>query len=95
VNEHLTPGGVMQLRGSRLKFVEANALNGVYLLSDGGKEYKLTVIVENKPGRLIVMLPSDLAPGIYTLEVRTTYSQGNGKESKQLKVGRFIKPLTV
>jgi hypothetical protein len=94
VNDKLTPGGVMQLRGSRLKFVETNPLNGVFLLLEIGGETNLPVIVENKPGRLIVMLPAYLAPGSYTLEVRTTFSHGN-KESKQLKTGRFIKILTV
>jgi hypothetical protein len=95
VNEHLTPGGVIQLRGSRLKFIEANATNGVFLLNITGAQYKASVIVENKPGRLIVMLPADLPPGTYILEVRTTFSAGNSKESLHLKIGRFLKPLTV
>jgi len=95
VNEHLTPGGVIQLRGSRLKFIEANATNGAFLLNITGAQYKASVVVENKPGRLIVMLPADLPPGIYMLEVRTTYSQSGTHECLQLKVGRYLKMLTV
>jgi hypothetical protein len=95
VNENLTPGGVVQLRGSRLKFVPENGENGIFLLSESGGETKLTVVAENKPARLMAMLPVDLAEGTFYLEVRTTYSQGNRQEGKQLKTGRFIKPLTV
>jgi len=92
-NDRLTPGGVMQLRGSRLKLVETNSTNGAYLLTEGGGEVKLTVIVENKPGRLIILLPADLAAGTYTLEIRTTYS--TNRECKTLKTGRFNRSLTV
>jgi hypothetical protein len=95
VNEHLTSGGVIQLRGSRLRFIETNPTNGVFLLFETGVEYKLSVIVENKPSRLILMLPTNLTAGIYTLEVRTTFSQSGSREGKQLKIGRFIKLLTV
>jgi hypothetical protein len=95
VNENLTRGSVVQLRGSRLKFILKNEDNGIFLLSENGGEIKLTVVVENKPARLIAMLPADLAQGTHLLEVRTTYSPGVHTEGKQLKTGRFIKPLTV
>jgi hypothetical protein len=95
VNEILTPGGVVQIRGSRLKFLPEFETNGVFLLLESGGEMKLEVIVENKPARLIAMLPADLAAGAYLLEVRTNYAGGGSHESKQLKVGRFAKPLTV
>jgi hypothetical protein len=93
INETLTPGGVIQLRGSRLKFIESSTDNGIFLLSEDHGEIKLTVIAENKPARLMAMLPASLASGTYMLEVRTTYSSGGTHESKQLKTGRFIKPL--
>jgi hypothetical protein len=91
-NDHLTAGGVVQLRGSRLKFVENDLTNGIFLLpAAGGAEIRL-VMVENKPARLIAMLPVALA-GEYHLEVRTTFSHGN-KPSQTLKTGRFQKTLT-
>ncbi|MDR1602122.1 MAG: DUF4469 domain-containing protein [Tannerella sp.] len=95
VNESLTPGGIVQLRGSRLKFIDANPDNGIYLIPESGGEIKLNVVAENKPARLLAMLPADLASGTYFLEVRTNYSSGGSHTSKQLKTGRFIKPLTV
>jgi len=60
----------------------------------GYRDMTSSLFVENKPGRLIVMLPADLPPGIYMLEVRTTYSQSGTHECLQLKVGRYLKMLT-
>jgi hypothetical protein len=94
VNETLTPGGVVQLRGSRLKFLEDKENNGIFLIPEYGGETKITVMVENKPARLMAMLPAYLAAGNYHIEVRTTYTVG-GHECKQLKIGRFAKILVV
>jgi hypothetical protein len=94
VNESLTPGGIVQLRGSRLKFIDAHPNNGIYLIPESGGEIKLNVVAENKPGRLMAMLPADLASGTYFPEVRTNYSSGGSHTGKPLKTGRFIKPLT-
>jgi hypothetical protein len=94
-NDLLTAGGVVQMRGSRLKLVDNDTTNGIFLLpAAGGAEIRLAVIVENKPARLIAMLPADLAAGEYHLEVRTTYVN-SAKASQNLKVGRFHKALTV
>jgi hypothetical protein len=94
VNETLTPGGVLQLRGSRLKFMPAEAGNGVFLVDEQGVERQLTTVVENKPARIIVLLPADLAVGTYWVEVRTSGTV-NGKPTKNLKTGRNSKPLIV
>jgi hypothetical protein len=94
VNELITPGGIIQLRGGRLKLAVENPANGIFLVDEQQQATKLAVLVENKPARLIAMLPATLPYGAYSLEVRTTYS-ASGKESKNLKTGRFIKELTV
>jgi hypothetical protein len=94
VNETLTPGGVVQLRGGRLKFLPAEENNGIFLINEQNESIKLAVIVENKPARLIAVLPTELPEGDYFIEVRTSYASG-GKPSKTLKQGRFNKILTV
>jgi hypothetical protein len=94
VNETLTPGGVIQIRGGRLKFLPAEADNGIFLVNEQGENIKLAIIVENKPAKLIAVLPTELAQGEYFLEIRTSYTS-NGKPSKTLKHGRFNKVLTV
>lgn len=92
-NDILTPGGVIEIRGSRLKFTESNPDNGVFLIDEKGTSHRCATVVENKPGRLIIMLLNTLSKGTYTLEVRTTY--GPGRENKSIKTGRFIKELFI
>jgi hypothetical protein len=84
----LTAGGVLDIYGTRLKVFAESADNGVYFVAAGGTEYKAVTLVENKPSRLIVMLPS----GTYVLEVRTHYINSN-KPGKQLRKIQFSKPL--
>jgi hypothetical protein len=95
LNETLTPGGIIQLRGSRLKFLADVDTNGIFLLPEGGGETKLTVVAENKPGRLMAQIPADQAKGTYYLEVRSNFTGGTEHLSKTLKVGRCGKPLTI
>lgn len=95
VNSALTAGGILRLTGSRLKFDAADAEQGVFLVpADGGAEVKCAVAAENKPARLMVMVPQDTAPGAYYAEVRTKIVEGN-KSGKSMKTGRLTKPLTV
>jgi hypothetical protein len=89
----LSAGGVLDVSGSRLKVFPELADNGVYFIAPDGKEYKASTLVENKPARLIVMLP-DLPSGVYTLEVRTHYTSGN-KPGKRLRKAQFAKPLNM
>lgn len=94
VNENLTSNGVIEITGYRLKVNPKDDKNGIFIINvDTGEEKKVSVIVENMPSRLIVMLPQ-LDHGGYTIEVRTTVS-GNNKNLKTLKIGRFSKALTV
>jgi hypothetical protein len=89
----LSAGGVLDIAGSRLKIFSDLPDDGVYFVAPDGKEYKATMLVENKPSRLIVML-SSLPSGTYTLEVRTHYT-GSGKPGKQLRKAPFTKLLNI
>ena len=92
-NEQLTPGGVIQIWGGRLRLATENPENGIFLTDDLAQTIKLTTIIENKPARIIAMLPQDLPAGTYTLELRTSFVN-SGKESKSMKTGRFNRELT-
>ena len=94
VNEVLTKGGVVQLVGSRLKFDAKDAAQGIFFVPETGNPVRATVIAENKPARLMAIIPADLAAGTYYIEVRSKHS-GGGKPLKAVKAGRFAKPLTV
>jgi hypothetical protein len=93
-NETLTAGGVVQIRGGRLKLLTSEANNGIFLVDEQGGEFKITVIVENKPARLIAVMPADIPQGDWFIEVRTSCST-SGKPMKSLKQGRYSRILTV
>jgi len=93
VNEQITPGGVLRIRGGRLRFLVDNPENGVFLLGDDGSEIKASaVVVDNKPSNLIVVLPTDIPAGSYELEVRTSLG-ASGREVRNLRTRRFNREL--
>ena len=94
VNAELTKGGVVQVTGSRLKFDAKDAAQGIFFVPETGAPVRAAVIAENKPARLMAIIPADLAAGTYYIEVRTKILEGN-KSGKTLKTGRFNKALTV
>ncbi|MDE6706122.1 MAG: DUF4469 domain-containing protein [Treponemataceae bacterium] len=95
VNSTVTAGGILRLTGARLKFDVADAGQGVFLVPEsGGEAVRCSVVAENKPARLMVMIPADIAPGTYYAEVRTKIVEGN-KSGKTLKAGRLGKVLSV
>ena len=93
-NTTLTKGGVVQLVGARLKFDAKDAAQGIFFVPETGAAVRAAVIAENKPARLMAIIPADLTAGTYYIEVRTKILEGN-KSGKTLKTGRFNKALTV
>ena len=93
-NTTLTKGGVVQLVGARLKFDAKDAAQGIFFVPETGNPVRASVIAENKPARVMAIIPADLAAGTYYIEVRSKHS-GGGKPLKAVKAGRFAKPLTV
>ena len=95
VNDQLTKNTVVQITGGRLKFLSEEADNGVFLVNaDNAVFRRMEVVLENKPARLMVMIPQNMQVGTYYLEVRTTFSN-SVKPTKTLKVSRFNKILTI
>lgn len=86
-------GSVMELTGSRLKFDTTDEEQGVFVLTSSG-EIRCAVVIENKPARLLVLLPADIASGDFTVEVRTKLTGTRGASGKTLKKGGYNKTLT-
>ena len=86
-------GGVVQLVGARLKFDAKDTAQGIFFVPETGNPVRASVIAENKPARLMAIIPADLAAGTYYIEVRTKII-GSSQKSKTLKTGKFDKPLT-
>ena len=94
VNESLTKGGILQAVGARLKFDNSDEAQGVFLVPETGSAVRCGVVAENKPARIMAMIPADITAGTYYLEIRSKMDS-SGKATKNLKVGRFNKALTI
>jgi len=68
----LTPGGMGQIIGHRLKFDPADPVQGIFFMAQDGSETRVTTVGKNMPGELMFLIPSDLTAGDYTLQVRAT-----------------------
>ena len=90
---NLKAGSVIEITGARLKFDNADSEQGVFLVGESG-EIRCTQVVDNKPAKVLFVLPKDTAAGSYTLEVRTK-NTGNKTDGKTLKKGAFEKSVTV
>jgi hypothetical protein len=89
----LSACGALDIAGSRLRVYPDQPDDGVYFIASDGTEYKASTLIENKPARLIVMIPA-LPAGVYTLEVRTHYIS-NSTHGKQLRKTQFSKLLNI
>lgn len=88
-NDQLTPGNIVQLFGSRLKFDPMDQTQGVFFIAADGSETKVQVVARNKPAQIDFLLPA-LAPGEYRLEIRAVLYKG-----KELKKGTLPVSLSV
>ena len=86
-------GSIMEITGSRLKFDAADSEQGVFALTAAGA-VRCEPVIEDKPARLMVMLPAGIETGDFTLEVRTKLHGASGKSLKTMKRGAFGKTLT-
>jgi hypothetical protein len=93
VNEKLTPKGVIELRGYNLKIEGDDPTCGVWFIAANGTETKAELLIENKPSKIIAMMPA-LPAGNYQIKVATRYAIG-GKSLKTPKQFVYPKSLTV
>lgn len=88
-NATLTPGGMGQLTGYRLKFDAADPRQGIFFLAADGTETRVAIIGQIKPSSLMFVVPDTLTTGHYTVEVRAVLPR-----TTALRSGRLPTPLT-
>jgi hypothetical protein len=91
VNERFTANGVVEIRGYNLKIDGDNPKCGLWFVDESGNETKAQTIIENKPTRIIAMIP-DLKPGNWQVKVVTQYVIG-GKPLKEPRTFVYQKTL--
>ena len=92
VNEKLTSKGVAELRGFNLKVEGDNPDCGVWF-SINGQDFKSAVLIENKPSKIIAIIP-ELPAGECRVKVATQFS-GGGAPLKAPRQAVFSKTLVV
>ena len=97
VNEKLTPKGVVELRGHNLKIDGNDPSCGLWFVCSRGKEKgtesKAEILIENKPSKIIAMIP-DLKSTNYRIKIVTQFTVG-GRLLKNPKSFVYLKSLRV
>lgn len=93
VNEILSRNGVVEVRGYNLKIEGKEPSCGLWFVSDRGEEVKAEVIIENKPSRILAMIPQ-IEFNECQVKVVTQYT-GGGKFLKVPKQFVYPKNLQV
>jgi len=93
VNECLTAGGVVEVRGYNIKIEGDDPACGLWFVAETGVELKAEVFIENKPSKIYAMIPATLEKGIfYQMKVVTQHT--GGALMKSPKVFTYQKYLT-
>ena len=95
VNDQLTPGGTLKIKGGKLKLVGDNPQVGVSFTDEAGNEYRVELadVLINNPSELLVEIPA-MPAGKYQLAVCTQFS-GSSTPLKEPKATVYDKILTV
>lgn len=81
VNQQLTPGGVVNIDGKRLKIVGDAPEVGLSLINTTTSDELLLApgtIFQNTRSQLGILLPTGISPGTYNFKVSTQYSRSHG-----------------
>ncbi len=91
-DDQVTVGNIGTVVGSRLKYDEAQADEGIFFIATAGGETKVAnaAVQTNMPATVLFLIPATLIAGTYNLEVRARVSGGT-----QLRIGRLDATLTV
>jgi len=95
VNDIITPGGILKIKGAKLKIVGNNPEVGVYFQDESENTIKVEEgsIAINKPSELIVQIPQ-LEAGVYKLIIKNQYTVGSALLNEP-RTSIFEKNLTV
>lgn len=85
----LTPGGMGKVIGERLRYDPADPEQGLFLIAADKSERRLPTDGLIQPGSVVFLIPADLTPGAYHLEVRVRF------DTATFSAGRLKHALTV
>jgi hypothetical protein len=98
VNEVLTPGGMVNIKGSRIRVEGDDPTVGLFLTSQDTLEVTqipVTAIGMNDPSKIMLVAPATLAAGSYLLSVVTQFSAHSKQMLNAPRTITFNQILTV
>jgi hypothetical protein len=98
VNAKLTPGGMANIKGSRIRIEGDNPANGLFLNNQDTQEatqVPATAIGLNDPSKVMFVIPADLLAGNYQLSIVTQFSGSNGRFLKDPRTITLLQLLVV
>jgi hypothetical protein len=78
----IRPGGIVQLKGFRLRFDPAQAGQGVFFLDSGGAETRSAFYPMVQPGTVLASVPETLSSGTYAVILRAAVNGKDVRESR-------------
>ncbi|WP_299104359.1 DNA-binding domain-containing protein [uncultured Tenacibaculum sp.] len=93
-NAKLSPNGIFELNGLRLKVAGDQAEVGLYFVSENNTEFKVDHLAQNNYKKIIGQVPT-LAPGTYKVRIKTQATHSVGIFLKTVKVTESQFTLTV
>lgn len=96
INEAITRGNAVELKGTKLKISGDSPDNGIKLINTANGEVTSIPperIVTNFPKNIVFILPESVEPGNYQLEITTQYSNAstNTKQSRSYRLSSIVK----
>jgi hypothetical protein len=73
-----------KISGHYLKVNQEDPKQGIFFKHESKKEFRVSIIGENKPARLFFMIPDDMLVGKYQIEIRN--DKGSGALYRELVV---------
>ena len=98
VNTRLTPGGGVNLTGSKIKITGDHPANGIALINQMMQTETMipaSAILRNEPSNLTFIVPAGLPAGDYKLRIATQFTGAGGKTLKEPRPYLFDYVLVV
>lgn len=89
VNSQLTPGGAAIIKGKQMRYNPDDGQQGIFLVNSTRLEFKVETVHINTFSQAMMMIPANLQPGEYRLQVRSKMN------TKTLRTGELSRVLVV
>ena len=94
VNTSVTPEGIFELRGSRLKIAGEHADIGLYFVAEDNTETKVENLAINSHNKIIAQTPT-LASGSYRIRIKSQATSSSDIYLKELRITDTTFSITV